>query len=124
MADAMNAQQILNRLGGEAFVSRLIGAIETIGLATDESGQKGKVTLTVVSFKEKGAERHDGFVGYETKLVTVPPSPPSRATGLYVSEDGLFINDPRQTEMELKVVEQGQPETRDVAVGQPAARRV
>lgn len=124
MAGRMTAQQILDRLGGEAFVGRLIGAIETVGLATDETGQKGTVTLKVESFKEKGSEKRDGYVGYKTRLVTVPPSPSVRATGLYVDEDGLHVDDPRQTQMELRAVEQGTPETRDVPVGHPQARRV
>lgn len=124
MADRLNIQQAMQRLGGEAILARLIGSIEAVALATDECGQKGKITLTIKTFKEKGSEKGDGFVGFETQLVAVPPSPSARATGLYVDEQGLHTDDPRQTRMELRAVEQGQPETRDVPVGQPQARRV
>lgn len=124
MADRLNIQQAMQRLGGAEIFARLIGAIEAVGLATDETGQKGKVTLTIASFKPKGSEKGDGYIGFETRLVAVPPSPSSRATGLYVSEDGLHMDDPRQVRMDLRAVPQGEPEARDVAVGQPAARKV
>lgn len=114
----------MQRLGGEAIFSRLIGAIEAVALATDETGQKGKVTLTIGSFKPKGTEKGDGYIGFETRLVAVPPSPSARATGLYVNEEGLHADDPRQTRLDLRAVPQGEPETRDVPVGQPQARRV
>lgn len=123
MADRLNIQQAMQRLGGAEIFARLIGAIEQIGLATDETGQKGKVTLTISSFKAKGSEKGDGYIGFETRLVAVPPSPSSRATGLYVSEEGLHSDDPRQTRMELKAVATGEGETRDVPVGQPEMRR-
>jgi hypothetical protein len=124
VADRLTIQQAMQRLGGEAIFSRLIGSIEGVALATDECGQKGKVTLTITTFKEKGSEKGDGFVGFETRLVAVPPSPSARATGLYVNEDGLYTDDPRQQRMDLRAVPQGQPEARDVPVGQPQARRV
>jgi len=123
VADRLNIQQAMQRLGGEAIFARLIGAIESVALATDETAQKGKVTLTITSFKPKGSEKQDGYIGFETRLVAVPPSPASRATGLYVSEDGLHSDDPRQVRMELKAVETGDPETRQVAVGNPEVRR-
>lgn len=122
MANTLNAQQLLNRLGGEAFVGRLIAAIETIGLATDDIGQKGKVTLTIVSSKPKGAEKGDGYVEYDTKLSTVPPSRGARATGLYVDEDGLHVDDPRQTKLELRAVPESAPDVRPVEDVQPVIR--
>ena len=124
MTDRLNIQQAMQRLGGAEIFARLIGAIESVGLATDETGQKGKVTLTISSFKPKGSEKSDGYIGFETRLVAVPPSPSSRSTGLYVDEGGLHTDDPRQVRMDLRAVPQGEPEARDVAVGQPAARRV
>lgn len=123
MADRLNIQQAMQRLGGEAIFSRLIGAIESVALATDETAQKGKVVLTITSFKPKGAEKQDGYIGFETRVVATPPSPAARGTGLYVSEEGLHADDPRQTRMELRAVEQGQGETRDVPVGNPDVRR-
>ena len=123
-SERMSIQQIMERLGGEAIFQRLIGAIEAVALASDETGQVGKVTLTVKTGKPKGAEKGDGYVALETRLVAVPPSPSARLTGLYVDEDGLHGDDPRQQRLDLRAVPQGEPEARRVQVGQPASRSV
>lgn len=122
MADRMNLQQVMQRLGGEAIFSRLIEAIETIGLATDETGQKGKAVLTISSFKLKNTEKGDGFIGFETRLVTTPPSPSARSTGLYVDERGLHVDDPSQTRMDLRPVPASEAEARPVAEAAPVIR--
>lgn len=125
MARPMTTAQIMERLGGEAFIQRLAGQILAVANATDETGQPGKVTLTVKTFKPKEAEAGDLYTGFETGIAPTYPKPKPHKTGLYVSEDGLFTSDPRQTEIEgLRAVEQGQPQARDVSVGQPEARSV
>lgn len=123
MAEQMTLQHLMARLGGEAILGRLMDAIESVAVATDETGQAGKVVLTIKTFKEKGSEKRDRYVGFETRLVAVPPSPSARSTGLYVDEDGIYASDPRQQQMDLRAVESGDPETRAVAVGQPEVRR-
>jgi hypothetical protein len=55
VADRLTIQQAMQRLGGEAIFSRLIGSIEGVALATDECGQKGKVTLTITTFRAEDA---------------------------------------------------------------------
>lgn len=123
MADQMGLQQIMQRLGGPEIFNRLREAIETVGLATDETGQPGKVTLTIKTSKPKGAEKGDRYVAFETRIVATAPSPAAKPTGLYVDESGLHSADPRQTRMELRAVEQGQGETRETSVGSPEMRR-
>lgn len=124
MAKRMTMQQVLQRLGGEAFLQKLIGQVETIGQASDETGRPGQVTLTVKTFKPKEGDTGDLYVGFETDCrITKMPTPKPRRTGLYVSPEGIHTDDPRQVEMELKAVETGAGETRDVQVGQPEVRR-
>lgn len=124
MVDRMSTARVLERLGGEQFVQRLVGQIEAIAQAVEETGQPGKVTLVVKVFKPKEAERGDLFVGFETQLAPTLPKPKSRKTALYITEDGLATSDTRQQQMDLRVVEQGTPEARTVEQGQPATRRV
>lgn len=119
----MTRGQILDRLGGEAFLDRMLGQIEAVAFSTDQTGSKGKFVLTVKTFKPKEAEVRDGYVGFETDPVPTLARPKSRKTALYVSEDGLHTNDPRQVEMELRAVEQGDGETRQVHVGNPDVRK-
>ena len=113
----MTIQQILERLGGEQFLRRLVGQIETVAAATEETGSPGKVTLTVKTFKPKEAEQGDHYVGLETRIVATMPAPRSRKTGLYVDEDGLHTNDPRQQRMELRAVETPEPTVRETDGG-------
>lgn len=120
----LSIQQIMERLGGDQFIQRLWNEIHDVSLATDVTGQKGKVTLTIASFKEKGSDKGDGYVGYETKLMAVPPAPPARRVGLYVSQSGIHLNDPRQVPLPVREVEAGNVETRQVQVGAPAVRSV
>ena len=101
----MTIQQILERLGGEQFLRRLVGQIETVAAATEETGSPGKVTLTVKTFKPKEAEQGDHYVGLETRIVATHPSRPARMTGLYVDGQGLHGDDPKQQRMELRAVE-------------------
>ena len=123
MAGQLTIGQALQRLGGEAFLQRLIGQVEAVAQATDETGQPGKVTLTVKTVKPKEASIRDQYVAFETSVAPTYPKPKPHKTGLYVNGDGLHTAPPDQIEMDLKVVSQGQPETRTVTVGQPEARQ-
>jgi hypothetical protein len=121
---SLSVGQLMERLGGEAFMQRLTGMILDLAAATDETGQAGSLTFKVKTFKEKGSERRDGYVGFAPTVSVSAPKPALRPTGLYVSERGFHADDPRQQAMELRAVEASDGETRQVQVGAPAARSV
>lgn len=125
MPQPLTTGQILEKLGGEAFIQSWLGYVLAVAQATDETGQKGKVTLTVTTFKPKEAQPGDAYDGFETQITPTYPKPKPHKVGLFVGEGGLFTSDPRQQELEggLRAVETGQPEARTVTVGQPDARR-
>lgn len=102
----------------------MLEQIESAAFSTDQTGRPGSYTLKVKTFKPKEGEVRDGYVGFETDPEVKLARPKPRRTGMYVSPEGLHTDDPRQAPMDLRAVPQGEPETRDVAVGQPAARRV
>lgn len=125
MAKRMTNAQILQRLGGEAFLQKIITQVRAIGEASDATGRPGQVKLTVKSFKPKEGEVGDLYVGFETEcVISKMPTPKPRTVGLYVSEEGLSTSNPLQEEMDLRAVPEGDVEPRNVAVGQPQARRV
>lgn len=123
MAGRMTTAQILERLGGDAFLQRLAGQIRAVAQATDEVGTNGKVVVTVTTFKPKEADVGDLYVGFQTAIVPTYPKPKPHKTGLFVDGDGMHTGDPRQQVLELRAVEVGASETRTVNVGQPETRQ-
>jgi hypothetical protein len=101
----MTIQEKLRRLGGDQFIQRLIQDIEDVALSTDETRGKGKIVLTVKTSKHKNSETGDGYVEFETQLVATHPSRPARMTGLYVDQEGLHGDDPKQSRLDLRAVE-------------------
>lgn len=114
---AMTIGEKLRRLGGEAFIHRLVQDIEEVARSTDETRGKGKVVLTVKTSKHKNSETNDGFVTFETQIVASHPSRPARMTGLYVDDQGLHGDDPKQQRMELRAVETPEPTVRETDGG-------
>lgn len=113
----MTIEEILRRLGGEQFIQRFIAEVEAIALGTDQTRGKGKVTLTVETTKHKNSETDDGFVEFKTHIKTAIPAKPARVTALYVDQDGLHGDDPRQQRMELRAVETPEPTVRETDGG-------
>lgn len=124
-AKRMTTQHVLQRLGGDGFLQKLLEQVRTIGMATDETGRPGQVTLTIKTIKPKEGETGDQYVAFETESkIAKMPTPKPRRTGLYVSDEGLHVEPPLQEELDLRVVETSEGETRQVPAGTPAVRSV
>lgn len=103
--DRMTIQQVMRRIGGQEIFERLVAEIQRVAWETGETGGKGKVTFTVETSKPKGSTLDDPMIQFKTQLVPKLPAAPARVTHLYVGEEGLSTDDPRQVPMELRAVE-------------------
>lgn len=118
----MSLQEVLQRLGGRAIFQQIAEHIQTVAHATGQTGGKGKLTITIETSKTKGSTIDDPMIQFKTQLVPKLPAAPAKVTHLYVSEDGLHSDDPRQVPMEFRVVENEAADIRQADDTRPNVR--
>ena len=121
-AKLLTIQETMQRLGGRDFFQQLREHISIIANATGETGGKGRLTISIETSKPKGSTVDDPMVQFKTQIVPKLPAAPARVTHLYVSEIGLHTQDPRQEQMEFRVVENEAADVREAGGAQPSVR--
>jgi hypothetical protein len=102
----MDSLTILQRLGGGHFIDELAYHLTRVSEEVVTSGNKGTVT---VAFSIAQAQRNEPTVIIDEKFSERPPSPETKGAMFYAVGDGmLHKEDPRQTRMEFRVVEDAQ----------------
>lgn len=121
-AKLLTIQETMQRLGGRDFFQQLREHISLIANATGETGSKGRLTITIETSKPKGSTIDDPMVQFKTQLVPKFPAAPARVTHLYVSDAGLHTQDPRQEQLDFRVVENEPSEVRDAGTSAPIVK--
>lgn len=121
-AKLLTIQETMQRLGGREFFQQLREHISIIANATGETGGKGKLTISIETSKPKGSTLDDPMVQFKTQIVPKLPAAPARVTHLYVSDAGLHTQDPRQEQMDFRVIEGAPSEVRSDGAAAPIVK--
>lgn len=99
----MDALAIIARLGQGHLLEELADALQRTAEDCVETGQKGTVTLKLIVTSLGGVG--DPMVGVSEEISRTAPKRKARGKILYSHEGVLHEHDPRQTEMDFRVVE-------------------
>jgi len=114
----MDALQVANKLGAGHLLDEMHASLLRVAEDVVATGRDGRVTVTLIVKKPQGPD--NVVVVQEAVTTSLPKSLPQGA--MYFVDDGQFHErDPRQVEMELRVLDGGESELRDVGEEESAA---
>lgn len=115
----MSPEEVMRRLGGGDLVPELVEALAVTAVEVQETGKKGTVTVT---FELLVQQIGDPMVIVRDQVKRTPPKRNPRGVVLYAVEGGLHSRDPRQVEMDFRLVDTPAPEIRDTGDGATTVR--
>ena len=99
----MDARSVIERLGGGHFMDALEEAMLRVSEDVLRTGNPGAVTVTL---KITQAQPDEPAVIVQEAIKRTMPSQKPRGAIYYAHEGSLHAKDPRQVEMEFRVVDQ------------------
>lgn len=110
----MSPEDVMRRLGGGDLVPELVEALAVTAVEVQETGKKGTVTVT---FELLVQQIGDPMVIVRDQVKRNPPKRNPRGVVLYAVEGGLHTRDPRQVEMDFRLVDPPVSEVRETDGG-------
>lgn len=115
----MSPEEVIRRLGNGDLVPELVEALVVTANEVQETGKKGTVTVT---FELLVQQVGDPMVIVRDSVKRTPPKRDPRGVLLFAVNGGLHARDPRQVEMDFRLVEPPAPEIREPGDGATTIR--
>lgn len=101
---------MMQRISGGRLLENVARAVERVSAQVVATGEKGRVTITLVIARPSS---DDAMVTIQERIGETLPSRKGEGAFFFSHEGALHTKDPRQTELDLVVVEGGKAQIRE-----------